>query len=665
MDFAFLNAILRSKYFPPSDPWLSGHSIPYYYFGHLIVAILTKLTGIPSSITFNLAAALVAALIAIGGFGIVYNLVAVTSSRRRAVLFGLVGVLFLAVLSNLEGVFELMAAHGVGSRGFYGLLDINGLDGPGTSDAWYPTQGWWWGRAQTLSSAWDSHHFPFVGILLGGIHAEYIVMPFELLVMAVALSLLFSGDPLDHRFLRKHTLRFCLIALLLGSLVVLDSWSFPAFAFFVVGAVVVRNYLADGRLRLSTLLRTGAFVVPLLALAVLLFLPLYLDLPAGVGGPRFVEMAFRPVGWPPESTVTRPNHFLLYFLTLLWIPGSFGAFCLLRSRGLLSNRRDLLLALLPVLLIVGVWSAGMIVRRHTGFFDELTARRGAWITFLMTASLLTIASMALLGALRGASRGQVQLGLLFALVAAAVGISLILGVDFFWVRVRDAWQNRTPTTFRLSVQAWVFLALAAAYGLHFMLANWRPRRMPARLAGSLWLAASVVVITAGLVYPVISTFARTNGFSGYRTLDGLAVVERFEAQEYEAILWLNSSVHGTPVILEAAGPEYGPFGRISARTGLPTLIGWPSHEYKFRGSWDPQAGRKEAVERLYTTTDLAEARAVLDQYDVTYVYVGPLERQQYDGPGLSKFARFMDVVFQNQEVTIYKMTKEDLEARVR
>ncbi|MCX7881593.1 MAG: DUF2298 domain-containing protein, partial [Patescibacteria group bacterium] len=35
MDFGFINSILRAKHFPPLDMWLSGHSINYYYFGHL------------------------------------------------------------------------------------------------------------------------------------------------------------------------------------------------------------------------------------------------------------------------------------------------------------------------------------------------------------------------------------------------------------------------------------------------------------------------------------------------------------------------------------------------------------------------------------------------------------------------------------------------------
>ncbi len=55
MDFAFLQSILRSSYFPPTDPWLAGASLPYYYGGQLVVAILTLISRVPSSISYNLA----------------------------------------------------------------------------------------------------------------------------------------------------------------------------------------------------------------------------------------------------------------------------------------------------------------------------------------------------------------------------------------------------------------------------------------------------------------------------------------------------------------------------------------------------------------------------------------------------------------------------------
>ena len=69
MDFGFLNAVLQSRFFPPEDPWLSGHAISYYYFGHFMMAFLTQLTGVASSVGYNLALACIPALAGIGAFG--------------------------------------------------------------------------------------------------------------------------------------------------------------------------------------------------------------------------------------------------------------------------------------------------------------------------------------------------------------------------------------------------------------------------------------------------------------------------------------------------------------------------------------------------------------------------------------------------------------------
>jgi uncharacterized membrane protein len=57
-----------------------------YIFGHHMVAALTQLTGISSSITFNLGVALVAALAAVGVFGLVYNLLVVRARPSVAAI---------------------------------------------------------------------------------------------------------------------------------------------------------------------------------------------------------------------------------------------------------------------------------------------------------------------------------------------------------------------------------------------------------------------------------------------------------------------------------------------------------------------------------------------------------------------------------------------------
>lgn len=62
-------------------------------------------------------------------------------------------------------------------------------------------------------------------------------------------------------------------------------------------------------------------------------------------------------------------------------------------------------------------------------------------------------------------------------------------------------------------------------------------------------------------------------------------------------------------------------------TGLPTLLGWAGHEGQWRGSYDVQSARDPDIMTLYNTPDPQAAVSLLEEYGVTYVYVGPLERE--------------------------------------
>ena len=75
MDFAYLNAVIKSQYFPPYDPWFAGGQITYYYFGFVLIAALVKLLGIMPSIAYNFAIPTLFALTALGAFCVAFNLV--------------------------------------------------------------------------------------------------------------------------------------------------------------------------------------------------------------------------------------------------------------------------------------------------------------------------------------------------------------------------------------------------------------------------------------------------------------------------------------------------------------------------------------------------------------------------------------------------------------
>jgi uncharacterized membrane protein len=89
-------------------------------------------------------------------------------------------------------------------------------------------------------------------------------------------------------------------------------------------------------------------------------------------------------------------------------------------------------------------------------------------------------------------------------------------------------------------------------------------------------------------------------------------------------------------------------------TGLPTLLGWGGHQSQWRGNYDEPGRREPEIEELFNTVDFQRTQELLDKYNITYVYIGPLERERYAAPGLKKFEFLMDIVFQEDDVTIYQ-----------
>jgi len=214
------------------------------------------------------------------------------------------------------------------------------------------------------------------------------------------------------------------------------------------------------------------------------------------------------------------------------------------------------------------------------------------------------------------------------------------------------------TIFKLYYQAWVLLAIVSAYSLYYFAARLRGVGMGRQLARYAWWGILVVLVACSLIYPVAATWSKSGAFVGSPALNGLAFVERTNPAEYEAIRWLDENVDGSLIVVEATGGEYSEYGRVAARTGLPTLLGWAGHEVQWRGTDRDFRGRAEEIDQIYQSKDRAKVDSLLEKYSVTYVYVGHLERAKYGQEAGEHLATFMDVAFENEGVTIYQVRQD-------
>jgi uncharacterized membrane protein len=218
--------------------------------------------------------------------------------------------------------------------------------------------------------------------------------------------------------------------------------------------------------------------------------------------------------------------------------------------------------------------------------------------------------------------------------------------------------ERFNTVMKLYLAVWIMLGVASSYGVF-----WVMETTTGKLK-AIWVTLLVVLVIVCLIQPVGQTIGWASGKRTYYglnrgTLNGMAYVDIIAPGDYEAIKWLNGNIEGQPVILETPGGAYQFTSRVSAMTGLPTVIGWVTHEVMWHNSWDVVSGREADVDTIYCTNDNEEALYLLEKYDVEYIYIGYLEKQKYEEEGLKKFAAYPEkytLVYENQGVNIYKIT---------
>ncbi|MGH2538785.1 MAG: DUF2298 domain-containing protein, partial [Candidatus Promineifilaceae bacterium] len=706
MEFAFLNSAGRSPSYPPNDPWLSGYAISYYYFGYVMTSVITRLAGVAEPLGFNLATAWLAAGTALGAFGLIANLMAAGSGRigRRAITFGLLASVAIPLAGNLEIGLELMHANGAASPQFWTWLDVRDLPAerpPAEAAPRYESSQWWWWRASRVIHEYHLSgqseeglepiaEFPAFSFVLGDLHPHVLALPFALLALAISLEWWLGpvgGVP--------GGLRFGFAALVLGGLSFLNTWDVLAYLGLLAAVIGLSAWQAGRASAAAVLGRALTAGLALLALAFLLYLPFYLGFRSQAGPPFLLPMVMRP---------TRLAHYLIIFgLPLapitVWLAAELLATRKTHSAHLAAAlKRSLLsVALLFASLTLLAAALGVLIglnpegaARLAALAAELGATPGApgsthvgrlgWSlatvadiapayllarlrtpALALTLAALLSAGLALLGGRLAQTRAQPAArrgSHSFVLLLVVAGLLLTLAPEF--VYLRDVFGQRLNTIFKFYYQAWLLYGLAAVAGLAHLLRHHR-------LGGPLAAGIYAPLLLISLLFPIYAGRSRAIEYRGPAgdpsraspTLDGLAYLQRFAPGDHDAIRWLRANMAGDPVLLEAIGGAYTGYGRVSASTGLPTILGWPGHELQWRGPTTALDGREPAVATLYSSPDWQAAEALLRQYDVSLIYYGPLERSTYGNGGEEKFLDHLEVVYRNDAVTIYRWRAEE------
>ena len=457
--------------------------------------------------------------------------------------------------------------------------------------------------------------------------------------------------------------RFAFGALLFGGLAFLNLWDFPLYVGLFAGAYVLK--LARERGWGGYLFGQFLLLGLLFGLAgTLLYLPFFISFSSQAGGilPNMINPTRGIQLWVMFGPL-----FLLLFAFLLYLnqrrgwrrltSGLMLALGFALSLWLLSVLYSVMAVYAPPLMAGINPEAGNLSQLFLGRFGGRPlgevlqvglSRRAQSLGGVLTLVLLLGLAAAALWPSKDGEKQSSEPADTFALLLVLFGGLLVLAPEFFFLI--DNFGTRMNTIFKFYIQGWLLWGTAAGYGTAVLLGKEQRRRWVLGFMPGL-LAACIL----GLSYPLYAIPEKIQQFNDNEIsslqLDGTAHNIFLSLEDHEAVAFLQQAPLGT--LVEAVGGSYTQYARISAHSGQPALLGWPGHENQWRGGNLEMGTRQADIERLYTTGSWAEAQAIIDQYQIEYIYLGNLERTTYQ-VSAGKFEQFLTPVFRQGSVTIYQ-----------
>ena len=241
---------------------------------------------------------------------------------------------------------------------------------------------------------------------------------------------------------------------------------------------------------------------------------------------------------------------------------------------------------------------------------------------------------------------------LFAVLAGLCAIGLVFLPEVVYVRdIYEQGYARANTMFKLTYQAYILFGLVMGYAIYRLLLISRQKVLQI-LAG---LGLLLLIWTVGYFGDAVySWFGEVWNPSEYQGLDAEGYLETDFSEDAQAIYWLKDNVEGSPVVLEANGDSYTGYERVSASTGLPTVLGWYVHEQLWRNDVEDLNQKSADIQNIYTWNSEELVRNLLEHYDVSYIFVGSKEKEKYgDALNNTVLKSMGTVAFEDEETGTY------------
>lgn len=625
MDFSYVNSLTRRYKFPLVYPWFYGAKLEqvYYYFGHFLVAVLTNISGIPSSITYNLSFCLFPTLLIVSAFGMGYNLTKKTS-------FGFFFSFLIIFLANIFAVMHILNVL-FPNLSFYTIdykPPIHGsffdrLIAGGDSDVY------WWSVRIIPSTITETPWFQF---LWGDLHAHFVSYPFIVLFLMMILTIFNSGKSGflifgDTKF--EAIAKIFILSVSLGFFFPQFVWNYPVLVVAYALAVLMQNFTTMEKMRLKSMMSTFLSILVIIGLSLVLYFPIFFKIIS-------FNVDKNPVSFERMKTTTYHLIILLlpfFVLSFYFLIEKLRKISIIRKNNI--NRFLFKLSILLYFFLIFSHILNFFSRPNEFNTEVKLSSLMDFVTNFQTLSFLLPVILSCIAIVIFTRKNLTEEKKFVILL-----IFMVSALPILWDTITV--YGRYVFIFKMFTSLWIFACIVCGYVFFEFVTKFNKKSV-----FSIFFLIFIVLllILSSFPYFILSLYKQTGGFKrsyGRQdwTIDGASYLELTHNTDFNAINWINSNIEGTPVILETPGPEYTYYARISTFTGLPTVVGWRGHSEQV--THNDTYSLFLDVNTAYNTTDDHEALEILKKYDVRYIYIGELEKQSYSQEGLNKFSENHD-----------------------